>query len=71
MQPLSIFLERTYADPYDITKKLYGIENYIKTSNLDRKDVLESEAKALNEVLEKKVQAEEPLLCQILKMRQF
>lgn len=61
MQPLSIFLERTYADPYDITKKLYGIENYIKTSNLDRKDVLESEAKALNEVLEK-VQAEEPLL---------
>ncbi len=37
------------------------LKNYIKTSNLDRKDVLESEAKALNEVLEK-VQAEEPLL---------
>lgn len=50
MQPLSILLERTYADPYDITRKLYGIESYIKLSNLDRKDILDEEAKILEEV---------------------
>ena len=27
MQPLAQMLESTYADPYDIQKKLYGIEN--------------------------------------------
>lgn len=36
MQPLLKMLESTYADPYDIAKKLYGIENYIKNNNLDR-----------------------------------
>ncbi len=61
MQPLSIFLERTYADPYDITKKLYGMESYIKTSNLDRKDVLAAESELMNEFTET-VQANEPLL---------
>lgn len=33
-------LEGTFADPYDIARKLYGIDNYIKNSNLDRRDVL-------------------------------
>ena len=33
-------IENTYADPYDITKKLYGMDNFIKNSNLDRKEVL-------------------------------
>lgn len=40
MQPLSKMLESTYADPYDIVKKLYGLESHIKLSNLDRSSVL-------------------------------
>ena len=40
MQPLIKMVESTYADPYDIAKKMYGIENYIKSNNFDRKDVL-------------------------------
>lgn len=42
MQPIAKMIESTYADPYDIAKKLYGIDMYIKCSNLDRKDVLYS-----------------------------
>lgn len=48
MQPLAKMLESTYADPYDIQKKLYGIENYIKNSNLDRQNLLETEAKLVD-----------------------
>lgn len=33
-------IEDSFADPYEITKKLYGIDNYIKNSNFDRKEVL-------------------------------
>ncbi len=40
LQSLAKTIEDTYADPYDITKKLYGIDNYIKNSNLDRKEVI-------------------------------
>ena len=40
MQPLIKMVESTYADPYDIAKKMYGIENYIKSNNFDRNDVL-------------------------------
>ena len=40
MQPLIQLIESTYADPYDIAKKLYGLENYIKNNNLDRKENL-------------------------------
>lgn len=43
MQPLARMIESTYADPYDIQKKLYGLENYIKNSNLDRQNLLETE----------------------------
>lgn len=50
MQPLMVMLERTYADPYDIVKKLYGIENYIRFSNLDRRETLEAEGKILNSI---------------------
>ena len=50
MQPLSIYMERTYADPYDIARKLYGMENYIKNSNLDRKEILDIESKIIEEV---------------------
>lgn len=49
MQPLAKMIESTYADPYDIQKKLYGLENYIRNSNLDRKDLLETEAKLVQE----------------------
>ena len=59
--PISVFLERTYADPYDITRKLYGIENYIKSFNLDRKDVLEAENKLMNEIVDT-VKNDEPIL---------
>jgi len=34
MQPLAHMIETTYADPYDIHKKLFGLENYIRNSIL-------------------------------------
>ena len=49
MQPLANMIESTYADPYDVAKKLYGMENYIKTKDLDRKNLLSTEAKILEE----------------------
>lgn len=39
MQPIVKMVDNTYADPYEIAKQLYGIERYIKDTNLDRKDV--------------------------------
>lgn len=39
MQPLIKMVESTYADPYEIAKKIYGIDSYIKCSNLDRVNV--------------------------------
>ena len=41
IQPFIKMVESTYADPYDITKKAYGIDNYIKCKNYDRKEILE------------------------------
>lgn len=49
MQPIAKMIESNYADPYEISKKLYGIENYIKHNNLDRKDLLSTDAKILEE----------------------
>ena len=43
MQPLIKMIESTYADPYDITKKMYGLERYIKIHNLDRKNILNTD----------------------------
>lgn len=51
MQPIAKMIESTYADPYDIAKKLYGIDMYIKCSNLDRKDVLYSNQQSEEEEL--------------------
>ena len=45
MQPIAKMIESNYADPYDIAKKLYGMESYIKSKDLDRKDLLSTEAK--------------------------
>lgn len=43
MQPLAKMIESTYADPYDIHKKLFGMENYIRNQNLDRTELLTEE----------------------------
>lgn len=43
MQPLAKMIETTYADPYDIHKKLFGMENYIRNQNLDREELLVEE----------------------------
>lgn len=51
MQPFARMIESTYADPYDISKKLYGMENYIKTKDLDRKDLLSTDAKLIEDKL--------------------
>lgn len=49
MQPIAKMVESTYADPYDIARKLYGLQSYIQCENLDRKDVLEASGKIINE----------------------
>lgn len=49
MQPVLKMIESNYADPYDITRKMYGIQNYIQCENLDRKDVLEASGKIIEE----------------------
>ena len=48
MQPIVKMLESTYADPYDIARKMYGLQSYIQCENLDRKDVLEATGKIIN-----------------------
>ncbi len=49
MQPLAQMIETTYADPYDIHKKLFGLENYIKNANLDREELLREEKQLVEE----------------------
>ena len=39
MQPMIQMVESTYADPYEIAKKYYGLETYLKCANLDRVDI--------------------------------
>lgn len=39
MQPMIKMVESTYADPYEIAKKIFGIDSYIKCANLDRLDI--------------------------------
>lgn len=41
MQPLIKMIESTYADPYEIARKMYALDNYIKCENLDKKEVLD------------------------------
>jgi len=40
LQSLITTIDTTYADPYEVTKKLTGVDRYIKNANLDREDVL-------------------------------
>ena len=49
MQPIAKMIETTYADPYDIHKKLFGIENYIRNSNYDREELLLEEKQLVEE----------------------
>ncbi len=39
-QSLAKMIESSYADPYDMAKKIYGVEKYILIENYDRKEVL-------------------------------
>ena len=40
IQTLLAMVEANYADTYDITKKAFGINNYLQLSNMDRVEVL-------------------------------
>jgi len=40
IQPLIKMVESNYADPYEIAKKAFGVDSYIKCQNYDRIDVL-------------------------------
>ncbi len=60
MQPLIKMIESTYADPYEIAKKMYGIDNYIKCNNFDRKETLENGFKAVEDTQEPEL-VENPL----------
>ena len=50
-QPLIKMVESNYADPYEIARKIYGIDNFIKCQNLDRKEVLENGFKSIENEL--------------------
>ncbi|MCM1010079.1 MAG: MlaA family lipoprotein [Fusobacterium sp.] len=52
MQPLIKMIESTYADPYEIARKMYGLDSYIKSENFDRKHVLENGFKQSEEPAE-------------------
>lgn len=41
LQSIIKTIDTTYADPYEVTKKLTGVDRYIKNANLDRDDVLD------------------------------
>lgn len=43
LQSIVKTIDTTYADPYEVTKKLCGVDRYIKNSNLDRNDVFEKQ----------------------------
>lgn len=48
MQPLIKMIESTYADPYEISRKMYALDNYIKSENLDRKETIEKAIESQN-----------------------
>jgi len=48
MQAIADMIESNFADSYDIAKKLYGIENYIKANNLDRESTIAEHEKKYN-----------------------
>lgn len=52
IQPMIKMVESNFADPYDIAKKFFGVEKYIKLSNYDRKNVLENIKDDFNDEIE-------------------
>lgn len=40
IQPILKMVQSNFVDPYDIARKFFGVEKYIKLSNYDRKEVL-------------------------------
>ena len=40
MQSIVHMVESTYADPYELTKKAFGIDGYIKKNNMDRVEIM-------------------------------
>lgn len=50
-QPVIKLVESNFADPYDIAKKIWGLERYIKENNYDRKVILELALKECKELL--------------------
>ena len=57
-QPFIKLVESNFADPYDIAKKIYGLERYIKDNNLDRKEVLQSALREYAKLIEDKKRQE-------------
>lgn len=51
-QPLYNMIESNYADPYDISRKIYGLDSYMKCHNYDRKEILDT---SIN-IIDKKIQ---------------
>lgn len=49
-QPVIKMVESNFADPYDIAKKLWGLERYIKDNNYDREEILENALKECKEL---------------------
>lgn len=45
IQPLAKTIETTFADPYEVTKKLYAMQSYILENNLDKEKVLQNKDK--------------------------
>ncbi len=52
IQSAAKLVEDSFADPYEIARKFYGADRYIKNSNLDRAEVIEQQNKELEEELE-------------------
>src|SRR5574344_1274322 len=48
-QPIAQMLESNYVDPYDMSKKLYGLEKYILIANYDRSEIISEVQKKLDE----------------------
>lgn len=48
MQPVAKMICSTYADPYEIAKKLGGVEHYIKNENLDRAEIFTQKTSTQN-----------------------
>ena len=58
LQPLIKMIESTYADPYEISRKMYGIDNFIKCENLDRKEILQEGFKSTENELPPEINPE-------------